>query len=209
MTTTVSFSPEVAVAAVRAYNVGSYRGQSNLEIDRTAYERFRAGLPDDAEGLIEMVRFVGEDYGGAQRRFLPHGYREEAALIVGRLHPVLDRWKCCVVAAPVLSDRTPDLPTIEFLFSAFVGTKRWPVWASKTLHFTRPDSFPILDSHAKRALGLRNLGSTPRDYHRFCGAIRTCLTGNHDALAAAHAVDAGMSPSQLKLLDKILYELGA
>lgn len=202
------FDSETAIGAIRAYNVGEYRGRANLEIDRIAYERFRAGLPDDEPALIEMIRFVGEDYGGAQRRFLPHSYREEAGLIVAKLRPGLDQWRGTVVAARPLAEHVPDETTLAPLLAPFVGTKRWPVWASKTLHFLRPDAFPILDSRAKKALNMASLGSSPRDYHRFCSAIHDALVANHEALADARGIDGGASPSDLKLLDKILYQLG-
>ncbi len=194
--------------AVRAYNAGSYRGRLNVEVDRIAYERFRAGLPDDEATLVEMIRFVGEDYGGAQRRFLPHSYRDEAALITKRLSAVLERWRRAVASARPLAEGAADEATLCFLLAPFAGTKRWPVWASKTLHFLRPDAFPILDSRAKKALGIANLGSAPRDYRRYCSMIQEVLIANRDALDAAREVDDRESPSDLKLLDKILYELG-
>lgn len=204
----VRFDPETAIRAVRAYNADSYRGRPNVEVDRIAYERFRAGLPDDEATLVEMIRFVGEDYGGAQRRFLPHSYRDEAALIITHLRPVLDRWRQAVASACPLVEGVPDEATLQFLLAPFAGTKRWPVWASKTLHFLRPDAFPILDSRAKTALGLATLGSSPGDYRRFCSAFREALVANRDAIASARSIDDNSSPSDLKLLDKILYQLG-
>ena len=86
---------------------------------------------------------------------------------------------------------------------------RWPVWASKTLHFFRPDSFPILDSRAKKALGMSNLGGTPKDYASFCAAIHSMILDNEAAMNAARQADEGHSPSDIKLLDKILYQIGA
>ena len=204
-----SFTVATAVQAVRDYNRGSYRGRRNVDVDRVAYDRFRNGVPDDREGVVELVRFVGEDYGGAQRRFLPHGYREEAALIVANLMPELDEWRDLVNAARDLAAAVTGEGVLDRLFAPFVGTKRWPVWASKTLHFLRPTAFPILDSRAKKALGVPNMGSSPRDYVRFCSAFRDALLANQDALAAARAVDDGASPSDIKLLDKILYQVGA
>jgi hypothetical protein len=200
--------PAAAVAAVRTYNAGSYRGRTNIEIDWMAYERFRGGIPSSRDALVEMVRFVGEDFGGAQRRFLLHGYVEEAILIVGNLQPAVNAWRATVETASPLTDALPDEKTLTHLFAPFVGTKRWPVWASKTLHFLRPDVFPILDSRAKKALGMPNLGSSPRDYNRFTALCAEALHVNGDALSAARAVDNGTAPSDIKLLDKILYQLG-
>lgn len=55
---------------------------------------------------------------------------------------------------------------------------------------------------------MRNLGSSPRDYHRFCVTFRSVLRDNDEALAAGRGVDGGTLPSDPKLLDKILYRLG-
>jgi len=204
----LDITPEVAIRAVRAYNAGTYRGRRNVDVDRIAYERFRGGLPDDQHSLVDMIRFVGEDYGGAQRRFLPHGYAEEAALIVAKLRPALGQWRSVVDAALPLAQRVPSELTLTLLLAPFAGTKLWSVWASKTLHFLRPDVFPILDSRAKKAVGMAALGGSARDYHRFCIAIRAALVENRVAIAAARAADEGISPSDIKLLDKILYEIG-
>jgi hypothetical protein len=82
------------------------------------------------------------------------------------------------------------------------------VWASKTLHLLRPDVFPILDSRARKALGL-NLGSSSRDYNGFTSCFRDVLLINSEALAAARVADAGESPTDVKLLDKILFQIGS
>jgi hypothetical protein len=207
--TVVTFEAATAVNAVRTYNSGYYRGRSNLDIDRAAYDRFRHGMPADKASVIDAIRFVGQDYGGAQRRFLPHGYTEEATLIGEHLLPVLSEWNTAVAsAAPLLTD-IPLEGTLALFFGPFQGTKRWPVWTTKTLHFLRPDAFPIMDSQAKKALGIPNLGSTPRDYARFCLVFRQTLLANGTAITAARKEDRGTSPSDLKLLDKILFELGA
>jgi hypothetical protein len=203
------FDESTAIGAVRDYNAGVYRGRQNVDIDRIAYERFRGGLPDDRRALIDLVRFVGEEYGGAQRRFLPHGYVEEGRLIVANIEPSLDQWRATLDAGRPLIQEIPDEATLDRLFGPFVGTKRWPVWASKTLHFIRPDAFPILDSRAKIALGMRNLGSSARDYRRYCECFRAVLLEHRDVITAARGADSGESPSDLKLLDKILYQLGA
>ena len=205
---TLRIDPATAASAVRAYNAGSYRGRRNIDVDRAAYDRFRSGLPTDERMLIDCIRFVGEDYGGAQARFLPHGYREEAALIVARFKPCLEDWTLFVNSARPLADEPPDEVRMTVLLRPFEGTKRWPVWATKTMHFIRPDAFPILDSRARKAIGLANLGGTPRDYVRYCSTVRDILGGNHEALDAARRADESASPSDLKLLDKILYQLG-
>ena|SRR2546422_551549 len=206
--TRINIDPALAVRAVRAYNRGRYRGRLNVDIDRDGYERFRHGLSADTAALIEQLRFVGEDYGGAQARFIPHGYHDEAALMVTRLAPGRQELSTIVNGLPPLSAAAPNPGVLARLFAPFVVTKRWGVWASKTLHFLRPASFPVLDSRAKKALGVASLGSSAADYHRFCLRFREALSDNVQALLAARTADDGESPSDLKLLDKILYEVG-
>ncbi|HYL13881.1 MAG TPA: hypothetical protein VEV41_12645 [Terriglobales bacterium] len=197
-----------AVKAVRDYNRGSYRGRMNVDLDREAYNRFRKGLSNELDELANQIAFVGEQYGGAQERFLPHAVRVEAVLIARNLHGVIDQWLKAVTEAKPLIEDVPDEGTLKSLFSPFTATKQWGVWASKTLHFLRPDAFPILDSNAKKPLGLRHLVGSSRDYHQFCFHLRNVLLANSDALAAARAADNLESPTDLKLLDKVLYQLG-
>jgi hypothetical protein len=141
-------------------------------LDREAYDWFSNGLSDDPGQLIDQLNFVGDQYGAVQERFLTHDIRTEAALVAPALHRVIDQWLKAVNDAKPLIEEVPDESTIAFLFSPFRATKQWPVWASKTLHFLRPDAFPILDSNVKKPLDLRNLGGSSGDYHRFCSCFR-------------------------------------
>jgi hypothetical protein len=201
--------PNDAARDVRDYNRGFYRGCRNVDLDREAYRRFESGLSSSLAQLIDQIAFVGEQYGGAQARFLPHSIRMEAALIVPNLQSVVGQWVKAVTDAKPLIDETPSEGMLAFLSAPFAATKQWPVWASKTLHFLRPDCFPILDSNAKKALGLRNLGSSSRDYYRFSSCFRDALSTNSEALTAARIADNRESPTDLKLLDKILFQIGS
>ena len=164
------------------------------------------GLSRDTGQFLEQIAFVGERYGGAQERFV--SIRNEAALIVSNLLPRSDNWLKAVREVEPLIQRVPDQTTLDLLFSPFVGTRQWPVWASKVLHFLRPGVFPILDSNAKKPLGLKNLVNSSHGYHQFCSKFRDAMLANPDALKSAHEADSGESPSDLKLLDKILYQIG-
>lgn len=195
-----------AVLGIRQYNAGFYRGRSNTALDREAYRRFRNGLSSDLSQLVEQIAFVGQQYGGAQERF--GDIRKEAELIAANLSSMLDQWLKVVVDAKPLADERPSEAVLDYLFSPFRGTKQWPVWASKTLHFLRPEVFPILDSNAKKPLGLRNLVNSSRGYHQFSGCFREALLSNTEALAAARIADDRESPTDLKVLDKILFQLG-
>ena len=153
-----------------------------------------------------VPQYVGNEYGGAQARF---GHiRTEATLIAANLQPVLSRWSKTVADAKRLVEALPSQTTVDLLLSPFRGTKQWPVWASKTLHFLRPDVFPILDSNAKKPLGLKNLVNSSFGYRQFCSTFRGFLLANTGKLASARAAASGESPTDLKLLDKVLYQLG-
>ena len=64
------------------------------------------------------------------------------------------------------------------------------------------------DFNAKKPLRRKNLGSSSRDYHRFSFCFRDVLLANSETLAAARIADVRKSPTDLKLLDKILFQLG-
>ena len=199
--------PGEAVRSVREYNADFYKGCRNIQLDREGYDLFRNGLSADLGRLIDQLTFVGDRYGAAQQRFMPHPIRIEAASIATKLIRVLDDWNRIVMRAKPLIEEVPSEASLAFLFSPFDCASLWAVWASKTLHFLQPDAFPILDSKAKKALGL-NLGTSSRDYHTFCSQIRRVLLANGASLAAARIEDKAQSPTDVKLLDKILYQLG-
>jgi hypothetical protein len=202
----IRISSKDGIECIRQYNSGSYRGRSNLALDRDAYNRFRNGPSHDLDQLVDQIAFVGKEYGGAQERF--GDIREEAALIATNLHGVLGPWLKALMGTRPLVEEVPNETTLDFLFSPFRGTKQWPVWASKTLHFLRPDAFPILDSNAKKPLRLRNLVNSSRGYHQFSSCFREVLLANSEALAAVRTADADESPTDLKVLDKILFQIG-
>jgi hypothetical protein len=203
---TVRINPQDAAQCIREYNGSFYRGRSNTVLDRQAYSLFKGGLSRDVRRLVEQITFVGEEYGAAQERF--GSVEKEAVLIASNLRPIFDKWVRVVAEAKPLIQRIPDQATLDFLFSPFVGTKQWPVWASKTLHFLRPDVFPILDSNAKKPLGLKSLVNSSRGYRQFCSIFLDVLLANTEALVAARRADVGESPTELKLMDKILFEMG-
>jgi len=66
----------------------------------------------------------------------------------------------------------------------------------------------MLDSNAKKPLGLRNLVNSSRNYHNFCSIFRDVLLANGENLKSARLADGGNSPTDIKLLDKILFQLG-
>lgn len=125
------------------------------------------------------------------------------------LSPEVEAWNRIALAADPLIVGAPGQDALRFLLGCFRGSKRWNVWASKTLHFVRPDAFPILDSRAKRALGVADTDNSAGNYERFCVRVRQALLCNADVIAAVRTVPESNWLPDLKLLDNILFELGA
>lgn len=198
---------ELCKRRIDQYNADSYRGRPNIELDRHGYGLFARGLPDDSHQLTEMVRFIGEDYGGAQDRFLPAGYAAESVRIAQQIQPLVVDYQRRVTSQRPLRDRVPQLDDLAFLLVPFHATKKWLVWASKFLHFLAPQTFAILDSRAENTLGFKRTGDSPRDYFRFLKEVRRVLHDEADLLRALGDYDPEPSP-ELKVLDKVLYEEG-
>lgn len=78
------------------------------------------------------------------------------------------------------------------------------MWASKVLHFSRLDAFPVLDSTALLALGL----PSSMKYPDFVRRYRPTFVAALDDLRAV-ADDDPHSPTLLRRFDKILYEYGS
>lgn len=203
-----TLSREPALLAIRAYNAGNYRGQRNVDLDRRGYALLAEAVPECLEALIDAIRFFGEDYGGTQARFLPAGFLEESHRIADALWPSANEYRALLRSQPDLRTAVPDLRTIEVLIAPFRASKTWIVWATKFLHFAAPRTFPILDSRAERALGLTRGSSASRYYHRYCEAIRAALLANAETLTFLVSSDPEQC-TELKVLDKVLFEIGA
>lgn len=203
-----NLSRDEALSAIRAYNSGSYRGHRNVDLDRRGYALLAEGVPDNLGALIEAIRFFGEDYGGAQARFLPHGFLEESRRIADALWPSANEYRALLRAQLDLRSAIPDGLTLDVLAAPFCASKKWLVWATKFLHFAAPRTFPILDSRAEQALGLTRTSSTASYYRSYCEAIHATLVANADTLSLLVNSDSEQC-TELKVLDKVLFEIGA
>ncbi len=191
-----------------SYNTGFYRGHPNLDLDARGYKLFAGGLPDEPEALVEMIRFVGEDYGGAQKRFLNGQEFRQVSEDIARnfsASPGLARASQLIKSVDPIETIIPPESVVADLFRPFRTDKHWPVWASKFLHFLRPDTFPILDSRAESALDLRRRTPYDRYYVEFMSKFRETMRDNKDTLASLHSLEDFVSPHIVKVLDKILY----
>ncbi|MBM3974076.1 MAG: hypothetical protein FJ301_08255, partial [Planctomycetes bacterium] len=180
--TTPTWSPAELRRLVAEYDAGSWRGKGNVELDRTAYRLFAAGLAVDTARLVDMLAHVGEFYGGAYR---PEGpVREQAAKLAAKIELQRAKLADLLRAQAPLVDRLPNVDHVVNLLQPFhTESKTWFVWGAKFLHFLRPDTFPIIDRRIELALGLRQrVSNTPGYLVAFCKVVRKVVVANHDAL---------------------------
>ena len=203
------WSPEELRRLVAEYDAGSWRGKSNVELDRAAYRLFAAGLAVDTTRLVDMLAHVGEYYGGAYR---PEGpVREQAAKLAAAIEPHRTKLTGLLRAQEPLVDRLPTVDDVADLLKPFQSDpKMWFVWGAKFLHFLRPDTFPIIDHRIEWALGLRQrVSNTPGYLVAFCDVVRKVVLANRDALwLARREGPEHAEPSILKVLDKALWVRG-
>ena len=198
-------------AAIRrlliAYNAGYYAPakKSNVEADADAYRLFAGGLARDLPGLVRQLVFLGKDFGGAkviqfervsrviaERILADRGYHDHLATQPSMEHAGLPTAAVQRALAPFVG-----LP-------ADVGRKRnFAVWASKVLHFSRLEAFPVLDRFAVAALGVR----ASIAYPAFVAGYRQPFLDALGDLRAAADVDPH-SPTLLRRFDKVLYQGG-
>jgi len=190
-----------------AYNAGFYKPakKPNVEADVDAYRLFAQGLARDLPGLVRQLVFLGKDFGGAkmikfervsrviaERILADRGYHDHLATQPSMEHAALPDAAVQRSLAPFV-DLPPD-----------VGRKRhFAVWASKLLHFSRLDAFPVLDKFAAAALGVH----ASITYPAFVAGYRKPFLDALGYLRAAANV-APQSPTLLHRFDKVLYQRG-
>lgn len=197
--------------ALGDYNKGVYRGVPNVELDARGYEMFRALDFGDRDSVFRCVLFVGRDYGGAQERFLPEdGYSGESRRIARRVLRCGDLFERAVRDSAPLTECLPDRNSLSPLMEAFEASKRWPVWASKFLHFAAPEAFAILDSRAREFFEVRRQGSDyTAEYLALLVKVQEAVASNKELLDRLMAADPYPPPSLLKIIDKVAFSSGS
>lgn len=190
---------------VQAYNAGHYAPAkaSNVEADARAYRLFEGGLARDLPNLARQLVFIGKDFGGA--KVVPF---ERVSRAIGKRILAADEYHDLLARQPSIERGEA---VVQQLIAPFlnlppdIGRKRnFAVWASKVLHFSRLDAFPVLDSTALLALGL----PASMKYPDFVRSYRPTFVAALDDLRAV-AGDDPHSPTLLRRFDKILYEYGS
>lgn len=198
---------DVAVRAVQAYNSGCYAGGiKNPDLDRRALQLFANGLAGSLDGVLEQVRFIGVDYGGAA------GFRAAYSLapaIARDIHVVRDRYAALATGAPPIVQVPSSVEVITELYAPFVkplhGRRNWQVWAAKFWHFLNPEAFPVEDSRVDHFFRLSGRPHSPQKYVLLSHRFREFALAHHDWLPPLRAADGGHAWCDNKLWDKVCY----
>jgi len=204
-----SITLPVAVQAVQAYNAGLYAGgMKNPDLDRRARAVFAQGLASTPDGVLEQVRFIGVDYGGAA------GFKAAYSLvpaIAADIFAARDRYGAAARAVPPLLRAAVQVQVVEELYAPFVkelhGKRNWLVWATKFWHFLNPDAFPVLDSRVDDFFRTGGRSQSPSKYVFVCGRFRDFSVAHHAWLPELRKADGGLAWSETKLWDKVCYGL--
>lgn len=209
--TRVQLTLESAVRAVREYNRGIYAkvGRPNIDIDREADQLFANGLGATAAEVEEQLRFTGKMYGGVA------GFQRalEIAPDIGvEIHRCREHLGGLATSARSLVECISNSHTLRPLYDVFVreccGKRNWQVWCSKFWHLVNPHAFPIEDRFARDTLGTSKVNSF-RTYVVYLTRFHEFTASRASWLPALRHSDEAGSRSDLKLWDKVFYEVGA
>lgn len=200
---------ETAKKAVLAYNHGTYGARKNLDLDEEGRRLFSGGLGRAVADIERQVRFVGVDYGGAA------GFKAAYSLV-----PAIAQDLCASQPkyGKTVRDARPILETpavvalVHEVFLPFVKPlhqkRNWLVWASKFWHFLNPEAFPVLDSRVSRFLGVSGDRNSPEKYVLMTEKFREFALAHRDWVPELRSVDVGLSWSETKLWDKVMFGVG-
>lgn len=204
-----------ALDAIRRYNRGVYgkSGKTNLDIDREGKSLFQNGLEGNKEGLERQIRWVGKDYGGTAHTIAS---KELPSRIADTILEDWDAYRSKMLGQHPLIEGTMSEALIRVLYQPFTqrletdkrSLKNWMTWATKVWHFVNPEAFQIMDSRAKRFYRISTSKDPVDSYLELGEKTRELLLKREAWLADMRAVDQGEAWSDLKLWDKVAYELG-
>lgn len=201
---------EKAETAIRCYNIGRYRGRSNLELDSEGARMFEGGLRETEDGIREQVSWTGKEYGGSGNI---HATRDLPSPIAHSIFAIRAEYDRQLLSAPILVDELFTRTLISTLFvpfqKQFGKARNWMTWATKFWHFLRPDSFPIMDSRAKRFFEIRANPDPINQYIQLAQLVQHTLQDKNDWLPMLRQTDEGQTESDIKLWDKVAFVFGA
>ncbi len=212
-----------AEQAIRDYNEGIYSrtGKRNVDIDAEGRDIFNNGIGTTKEEIRRQIYWIKRDYGGVVGEVPQEDYTHLVDVIYGNL----PSYKKALYMYMDINDLLVN-KVWNILFDPFqskkVVSKKYLVWSTKFLHFLNPETFPILDWNAARFYGLiriRNNAHVSKygkkslnkeDYILCVSVIREILSGglNWFDYNKLCRVDGRHYQSDIKLIDKIAYQLG-
>jgi len=204
-----------ALNAIRSYNQGKYdkSGRTNLEIDREGKSLFQDGLKREKGALEDQIRWVGNDYGGAAHTIAS---KELPSPIADTILQDWDAYYSRIIEQRPLIENTMSKMVIRELYRPFrqrIETEKrtlmnWMTWGTKVWHFVNPDAFQIMDSRAKRFYRVATSKDPVAAYLELEDRARKLLLSHKAWLADMRAADQGEAWSDLKLWDKVAYQVG-
>ena len=209
-----TLSLQQALSAIRSYNKGTY-GRSdrlNIDIDNEGKVLFKSGLSSNRERLTQQIAWVGKDYGGSAhtiaRSVLPSKIADTILENFTSYTSLINKQQPLHVAIP----STTDIQVLYHPFKQRVQTKKrtlenWMVWATKVWHFINPEAFQIMDSRAKKFYQINTSSDIVAQYLQLQVNARSLILKNQGWLQQMKSVDEGLSWSDLKLWDKVAYEI--
>ena len=198
-----------AVNAVEKYNRGYYGRKLNICLDNEGYQLFNNSLGRDLDTIEKQVHFIGKDYGGVA------GFKSAINLyrtIARQIFNDRDYFIKNAGKAAQLKETPVKIEVLKRLYKPFIqpfkDRKNWHVWATKFLHFTNPNAFPIQDSRVNTCFKLSSQAISPEKYNELIVEVRQFLHQHQSWLPVLREADKDYSWSDLKLLDKVFYSIG-
>lgn len=185
-----------------------------MVVDAEGLNKFNFGLGTTLLAIQEQVHWIGKEYGGtaymlATKRLPP--------IIANDIFAIRDQYSYMVSHVAPLVQQTPDRLTVFYLYGPFLQNlvtpsgktmRNWMTWATKFWHFLKPDTFPIMDSRARKFF-LIPIGNDPIDaYVELLIWVRHTMIEKADWLPQMRLADCRHAWSDIKLWDKVAYQLG-
>jgi hypothetical protein len=210
----MALTKEQALAAIKAYNKGLDRKRRrNIDVDSEARRTFGSGLGTSLLEIETQVRFIGDDYGGVAgiRKALELSGRIAQAIFSNR-----EKFLAAAQNNTPLKDKIPNRNSFEILFAPFQQElklkdrlyKNWLVWATKFGHFLNANTFPIMDRFVADFTGLRSQANSVEKYMELMRRLQVYIVARDSWLPAMRIADNGYAWSDLKLWDKVIYQIG-
>ena len=200
-----------AEQAVRDYNEGTdlHTDMKNPDVDHVGRVLFESGLGRCMEEIEVQARWVADDYGGVREHI-----DQTAKQAAKNIYSERVQYDCIVRSISPLISKVPNTNEIEYLRGKFLKQSGLPqdaiVLAYKFLHFLRPDVFPPVDSHARRFYDVQGGSRSISAYEEALKRVQYILRGNVSSIdiAKLRRVDGPHYQGDIKLIDKIAYQLG-